>query len=405
MNISNELKIYCPLESSIDSFIDFNGLNSQPFSKDIVEFINDFSKALFKNTEVKEFSDLISLAFWMRKQKVKKLLTLFETQNKGKVKIARGIVFHIAPSNVDTIFIYSLFLSMMLGNRNIVRISSKDSARQTILITILNQLFEGKYSHLKNILRIVNYPHDKNTTDYFSSHADARIIWGGDNTINEVSKSLSKPTCVDLKFSNKYSYALIDAASLKDLENDPNAALFTNFVNDAYWFGQQACSSPKTVIWLNAADNMSQIENFWQMVETKAQAFNHGVEAADYINKYIAQQRAAIVSDISIVKNNANILNRVKIKNNSSKLKMLNCGSGLFFEIHLGSLSSLPQLFERNDQTLSYYGLDVKDIKQVLSRSPLGIDRVVPIGTALNFSHIWDGYDFFEQLTRQITFE
>lgn len=405
MNISNELKIYCPLESSIDSFIDFNDLNSQPFSKDIVEFINDFSKVLFKSPEVKEFSDLISLAFWMRKQQVKKLQTLFETQNEGKVKIARGIVFHIAPSNVDTIFIYSLFLSMMLGNRNIVRISSKDSARQTILITILNQLFEGKYSHLKDILRIINYPHDKNTTDYFSAHADARIIWGGDNTINEVSKSLSKPTCVDLKFSNKYSYALIDAASLRGLENDPKATLFTNFVNDAYWFGQQACSSPKTVIWLNAADNMPQIENFWQMVETKAQAFNHGVEAADYINKYIAQQRAAIVSDISITKNNLNILNRVKIQNNSSELKMLNCGSGLFYEIHLDSLSNLPQLFERNDQTLSYYGLDVNDIKQVLSRSPRGIDRVVPIGTALNFSYIWDGYDFFEQLTRQITFE
>ena len=35
----------------------------------------------------------------------------------------------------------------------------------------------------------------------------------------------------------------------------------------------------------------------------------------------------------------------------------------------------------------------------------LGIDRVVPIGKALDISLIWDGYDVIDSLSRTITLE
>ena len=30
------------------------------------------------------------------------------------------------------------------------------------------------------------------------------------------------------------------------------------------------------------------------------------------------------------------------------------------------------------------------------------IDRIVPIGTALDFSAVWDGYDLFQILSREV---
>ena len=32
-----------------------------------------------------------------------------------------------------------------------------------------------------------------------------------------------------------------------------------------------------------------------------------------------------------------------------------------------------------------------------------GIDRVVPIGNALDFNSIWDGYDLVEQFSRKVS--
>jgi len=32
-----------------------------------------------------------------------------------------------------------------------------------------------------------------------------------------------------------------------------------------------------------------------------------------------------------------------------------------------------------------------------------GIDRIVPVGQALDFSPLWDGYVLFSELTRRVT--
>ena len=34
-----------------------------------------------------------------------------------------------------------------------------------------------------------------------------------------------------------------------------------------------------------------------------------------------------------------------------------------------------------------------------------GLDRIVPLGTALRFSHRWDGMDLLEVLTRGVVFD
>jgi hypothetical protein len=34
---------------------------------------------------------------------------------------------------------------------------------------------------------------------------------------------------------------------------------------------------------------------------------------------------------------------------------------------------------------------------------PVGIDRIVPMGKAMDFALIWDGYDLIRQMSRRVT--
>ena len=405
MNTNDAVKVYVPTGGSYTSFIESDAQLCKPFDEVLVDFVDAFSRRLFKDEMVRVYPDLSSLAFWMRKSQVLKLKADYQQQNLGRVKVARGMVFHVAPSNVDTIFIYSLFLSLLSGNKNIVRISSKGSDRQGVILRILNELLAEKFSVLAQTILILNYPHDEVVTTSISTCSDARIIWGGDETINQISRCLAKPTCVDLKFSNKYSYALLSVKSLKNATEDNFDQLVINFVNDSYWFGQQACSSPRTVIWLDPDNDEDTKEKFWGRVEKNVAEFDHGLETADFVNKLFAQQQAAIEDEIQFIDSVSNLVSRVRLKNKNNKSKALHCGSGLFYEMNINVLSELAGFFARNDQTLSYYGINMEELKSVLTENPTGIDRVVPVGIALEFSPVWDGYDFLQSLTREIQYK
>ena len=55
------------------------------------------------------------------------------------------------------------------------------------------------------------------------------------------------------------------------------------------------------------------------------------------------------------------------------------------------------------DQTLSHIGLSEKDITNlVMQITNRGVDKIVPVGKALDFNVIWDGYDLVEQFSRKI---
>lgn len=53
------------------------------------------------------------------------------------------------------------------------------------LFSIFNEIIKlEKYSLLRNYITVVQYGYEEEINSYFSLQADARIIWGGDKTIN-----------------------------------------------------------------------------------------------------------------------------------------------------------------------------------------------------------------------------
>ena len=54
-------------------------------------------------------------------------------------------------------------------------------------------------------------------------------------------------------------------------------------------------------------------------------------------------------------------------------------------------------------QTVTYFGFDKSILRDfVINNSLLGVDRIVPVGAALEMGAVWDGYDIVRTLSRVI---
>jgi acetylornithine/succinyldiaminopimelate/putrescine aminotransferase len=76
---------------------------------------------------------------------------------------------------------------------------------------------------------------------------------------------------------------------------------------------------------------------------------------------------------------------------------------GTIHEISIESLNELSSIIDDRYQTMTYFGFEVKELKDFIISSKLrGIDRIVPIGRSLDMDVIWDGYDIINQISRTI---
>jgi len=53
-----------------------------------------------------------------------------------------------------------------------------------------------------------------------------------------------------------------------------------------------------------------------------------------------------------------------------------------------------------NEQTLTYIGFDKESIGQAVLLSGALVDRIVPVGAALDIGIVWDGVDTLQRLSR-----
>ena len=179
------------------------------------------------------------------------------------IKLGRGVVFHIAPSNVPVNFAFSLVMGMLSGNSNIVRVPSQKFEQVDIIVNAVNTLAKiAKHSVISDRIVIVRYDRGSDATKQFSLCCNVRIIWGGDNTINQIRKNMLSPRAFDVSFADRYSICAINAKSY--INYDKTDKIANNFYNDTYLFDQNACTSPHLVIWIGSKEEVEMSKNkFW----------------------------------------------------------------------------------------------------------------------------------------------
>ena len=368
------------------------------FDKDTILFLNDLSKEVLNSSICKKFPDLVSFGFWCRRSNIRKI---FNNYSFFKNRMGRGTVLHITPSNVPTNFAYSMVFGLLSGNNNIIRLPSKNFIQVEVLCNILKKLSKKRiYKIIFKRLLLIKYDNSDLISSELSEIVEARIIWGGDNTVNKFKTFKTKPRCIDLAFANRYSISLIDSNKLIKLSSKNLSALAKKFYNDTYTMDQFGCSSPSSVFWLGK-NNLAKKKFWFELSEIVNKEYDLDLSGA---NKKISNLMNFTLNKNKRFKTNIKNFNLIKLK--SKKLSFdnfENINFGTFFEIDLININHLKKYTSEKLQTITYYGTDFKIIKKFIVNNKIkGIDRIVPIGRAFDLTPEWDGVDIISTLSRTI---
>ncbi len=363
------------------------------FSEEAISFLGCISKNIFACKGAQKYSDVVTFGFWCRKAS---LYNLRESYADMTNAIGRGVIFHIAPSNVAVNFAYSCAVALLAGNASIVRLPSKKFTQVDIICQAVRQALE-EMPMMRSYLLFVRYGHEKAINDKYSVMCDMRVIWGGDNTIQNIRQSPINSRAFEIVFADRYSLALIDAD--KYLIQREKRRLAQDFYNDTYLTDQNACTSPCILVWLGNRVGEAQSsfwENLYQYIENK-----YELRPIQSVDKLVALYRMSITEDCSLIKTKDNLITRIQVNKLSKKLMNYKMNSGFFMEYQAKKIEEIIPLCDTRCQTIAYYGVEVGELKKIMGeKRPRGVDRIVPIGRTMDFDLIWDGYDLIHCMSR-----
>lgn len=394
------MKLIWPIDVSFDeAFEHFCSISTnRPFAEDVVAFAQSLSKRFVR---MRKSPEIVALGYWLRKANVKQMEEQFK-HSLTALRRARGTVFHIAPSNVDTIFVYSWMLSLFAGNRNIVRVSSKEQeAMQKLLLIIVEELAKPEFQKVAAQTIICTYDHQSDVTKRISERCHVRVIWGGDETIQAIRHVPLAPLATELTFPDRFSLAAFSSTKIMQLNEYALEDVVERFYNDVFWFDQMACSSPRLIFW-TGKEQVQAKERFWQAFEKKVYDKQYELMAATQVLKYTTALQLATQDEVKSVQV-APHFSRVQLDDVSLDVRERHCGGGLFYECDVKLLEDAGKYIVDKDQTISYFGFAQHEIVRFVDAiATRGIDRIVPVGQALNFGGVWDGQSFLTSFTREV---
>lgn len=374
------------------------------FTAATVAFVCAFARRIQQLPELRQYPELATLAHWFRPAAVEHLSRMVSAQP-DEIILSRGLAFHMAPANVDVLFAYTWLLSTLAGNANIARLSQRPSPQREALVAILQALHaEDGHSDVLDRIVLVTYPHDDAITASISAQCHARIIWGGDQTVARIRAIPLAPLAIERAFPDRFGVAAFNAQAFVQVTNDELHELARRFCNDTLWFAQQACSSPRTLYWFGDETTVDQARSrFWPQV---FQAATHHLDEPAALMARITDAHLMAAGDASLrlVGQLDAFPLRLIAPRADDQLREQQSGYGLVVEVVMERLDELADQLDDRDQTLVQYGFTAIELRQLLSTlGNRAIDRVVPLGRALDFHRVWDGSDLFDVLTRRVT--
>ncbi len=392
----------------IPSGSDIHGIETlkprEPFDDDTIAFFDELSKRLLAEPLSRAHPDVVTFAFWIRKGRMGEYKKEYLAKLQGERRLGRGVVFHIAPSNVPINFAYSLVAGMLAGNANIVKVPSKEFPQASLLCSVMDDmLHQERWEMIKESMVLVKYDRSQSEwTDYFSSFCDVRVIWGGDETIEDVRKSAIPARSFDICFADRYSLCVINADDLVNEQDMTSVA--RGFYNDTYLFDQNACTAPHLVVWLGSNQNkLKAKQSFWDAVQ-QITSIEYDLPAVVVVDKLMAFCREAIgFGQVKRESMSDNTVTRMSLEELPEDVEGIRSSGGYFNEYDAHSLDELIPLVTRKFQTLASYGMEQKELHDfVIGHRLVGIDRCIPIGHTLDFDLVWDGWDLIGVLSRVI---
>ena len=406
-----KITLQAPVEREIelaDLVVDLERMRrraARPFSQQSLHFIDALSQELRSNRDARAFPELQALAFHIRKSELARLKQEFSALSTADTVLAsRGLAFHIPPSNVPALFVYSWLYAFAAGNANVIRLPSRACAQTAILCAAFRRLLRRPaFRSLGGSLRLLSYEHADEATAAISLRADIRVLWGGDDTVQRLRALPLKPLARELAFGDRYSLSVLEARSYLASSARQRQDLAAKFYNDCYYFHQQACSSPRLVVWRAAAAQAERAgELFFAALQAEIRRKGFLLDAGAALKKLSFVYCAALCEPAIKHRSYGNELTVLSL-GALKRLRRVHCGWGLFYEARIARFDELAGFVCEKDQTLTHFGFSAAEIAD-FSRSldGRGLNRIVPCGQALTFGRYWDGYDLLQEMTQRI---
>lgn len=372
----------------------------QPYAPDVLGFLSDLSRVLLQCPELRQYPDVAAFAYWCRASNTARLSRALDS---ARQRVGRGLALHIAPANVPVNFAFSWAFGMLAGNANIVRIPNVSYPQIEMICTAVNDLFSLlQHQRVAGMNSLIRYPRSDSITAALSAAANARILWGGDQTIAHLRAIPSSARCIDVAFADRYSICVMDADAVVNASGVALQSLALGFYNDTYLMDQNACSSPHLVVWQGSADRAEQaMQRFWPALDRVLQD-KYQIQPIQAIDKFVHFCSTAIIGPTSTgFSRRGNRVYRVRLAQLDPGIETYRGECGYFYEYVAPDIECLAGVITEKYQTITCFGIDRKQLARfVVERALLGVDRIVPVGRALEIGVIWDGFDLIQTLSR-----
>jgi hypothetical protein len=373
--------------------------NSYPVGENrIIEFLNQVSSRVLSSREARQFPDAATFGFFCRETNIRRYLSEL-----NELKHMRGIgtVLHIAPGNIPINFAYSLVMGLLSGNSNILRLPTKNFDQATFLIRVLTDV-ANEPQHLEVSRRIMLFRSDRDSKALLElvGSSDGLVVWGGDATVEHFQMMPRKAMSRDVMFPSRVSTAILSASAIKGLSPEELDKLALGFYHDTYLVDQNACSSPSQVVWIGDEQSYQSASSiFWKSVA-------HQVNS-----RYSTWSTTGIEKLLDIFRKVEEAGRSIKLESNSAivtrsrdihfRIEPLRFGA--FAEVVVSNIQESGPFLRSNEQTLTYFGVDKQRLFEcVSSLGKSNVERIVPVGKALDIGLNWDGKDTLVLLSRRI---
>jgi hypothetical protein len=158
------------------------------------------------------------------------------------------------------------------------------------------------------------------------------------------------------------------------------------------------------VVWYGTAEeSASAAEAFFAELEAAVDKKGYTSDAGMRLERFTFGCRAALDGPVSQLDRHHGNFETLTLRELTPFCRE-HCGGGLLYQFHTPVLEPLAAFIDRRDQTMSYFGFEGESLRELAQMvSAGGIDRIVPIGRALDFDRYWDGYDLFLEFSRHVT--
>jgi hypothetical protein len=178
------------------------------------------------------------------------------------------------------------------------------------------------------------------------------------------------------------------------------------FYTDTYYSDQNACSSPRLVVWFGKSIDEAK-ERFWRnLAELAHQDYElHPIQGIDKLSSLCLASANCTIQDETTVKSviEDNYLYRLELTSLDTDFMQYKDAGGFFFEYSACKLEELVPVLKKQCQTIAVLGVSEQAVYHLVEEYGVpGVDRIVPVGKTMELSFIWDGYDMIETMSRVV---